>query len=76
MHLQCVQSWKGFCNSKSTGSVIAQISTQHREEIISNRKYATQLIDLILYLSRQGIAFRGHNEKKESLNQGTNLFFG
>jgi len=65
-----VESWKGYCNSKSKGSVIAQISAQNREEVIMNRKYVMQLIDIIIYLSKQGISFRGHDEKKESLNQG------
>jgi len=68
-----VESWKGYCNSKSKGSVIAQISAQHREEVITNQKYVMQLIDIIIYLSKQGISFRGHDEKKESLNQGTIL---
>lgn len=42
-----MESWKGYCNSKSKGSVIAQISAQNREEVIMNRKYVMQLIDII-----------------------------
>lgn len=70
MHLKCMESWLGYTKSKSTGSVIAQISAQCREEIIKNRMYAKHIIDIILYLSRQGIPFRGHDEAKNSLNQG------
>lgn len=70
MHLKCTESWLGYSKSKSTGSVIAQISAQCREEIIKNRMYTKHIIDIILYLSRQGIPFRGHDEAKNSLNQG------
>ncbi|KAE9521548.1 hypothetical protein AGLY_018048 [Aphis glycines] len=70
MHLKCMESWLGYTKSKSTGSVIAQISAQCREVIIKNQMYAKHIIDLILYLSRQGIPFRGHDEAKNSLNQG------
>lgn len=30
----------------------------------------SSLIDVMLYLAKQGIAFRGHNENLDSLNQG------
>jgi len=45
-----MESWLGYTKSKSTGSVIAQISAQCREEIIKNRMYAKHIIDIILYL--------------------------
>lgn len=73
MHLKCLESWTGYNNSKSNGSIISQISAQHKEEIVSNRTYIMKLIDLILYLSKQGISFRGHDENIASLNQGTYL---
>lgn len=31
------------------------------------------MIDIILYLARQGLALRGHNEKQESSNRGNFL---
>jgi len=65
-----MESWLGYSKINSTGSVNAQISAKCREEIIKNRIYAKHIIDIILYLSRQGIPFRGHHEAKHSLNQG------
>lgn len=65
-----MESWLGHSKSKSTGSVIEQISTQSKQEIMKNRIYAKHIIDIILYLTRQGIPFRGHDETKISLNQG------
>ncbi|VVC41441.1 Domain of unknown function DUF4371 [Cinara cedri] len=32
--------------------------------------YIKNLIDIVLYLGRQGLAFRAHNEEKTSINQG------
>lgn len=56
--------------SKSSGSVVSQLSTAHQEQIKKNRLYIKYLIEFTLYLAKQGIAFRGHNEDENSLNQG------
>jgi len=34
-----------------------------------NREYMNSLIDITQYLATQGLAFRGHDENKTSLNQ-------
>jgi len=39
----------------------------------SNRKYMKILVDIVLFISCQGIGFRGHDETKDSLNQGIKL---
>lgn len=64
-----MESWLGYSKSKSTGSVITQISAQSKEEIIKNCTYAKHIIDIILYLTRQGIPLRDHDQTKNSLNQ-------
>jgi len=66
-------NWSGYLSTKSIGSVITQISVQNKKEIIENRNYLKQIIDIVLYLTRQGISFRGHDETKESLNQGNKV---
>lgn len=62
--------WKAHKKSKITGSVHTLLTIANREDIIKNRNYIKCIIDIILYLSRQGIAFRGHLEDKNSLNKG------
>lgn len=62
--------WSAHTKSKSTGSVYTLLSNAKHEEVIKNRNYIKCIIDIILYLSRQGIAFRGHQEDSNSLNQG------
>jgi hypothetical protein len=50
--------------------VHAVLSITHSEQKEKNRKYVKTLIDLILFLARQGLAYRGHLESKDSNNQG------
>jgi len=49
---------------------LSNLSSGHQEQIKKNRTYILHLIDIVLYLGKQGNAFRGHSEDTESLNQG------
>ncbi|XP_050530995.1 zinc finger MYM-type protein 1-like [Daktulosphaira vitifoliae] len=69
-HLTCLAKWTAHKKSKITGSIVTQLSSQHSKLVEMNRQYMRALIDIVLLLSRQGIAFRGHNETSSSLNQG------
>jgi len=57
-------------SAKKSGSVVSQLSAAHQEEVKQNRNYICHIIDIVLYLSKQGMAFRGHSEETNSLNQG------
>ncbi|XP_025413291.1 zinc finger MYM-type protein 1-like [Sipha flava] len=46
------------------------MSTAIQKEIQTNIMYIKCLIDIVLYLGRQGIAFRGHREDETSVNKG------
>lgn len=70
-HMTCVSKLSSFYSSKTTGTVVAQLSSAHREQIRKNRQYISHLIDIVLFLGKQGVAFRGHYENDESINQGT-----
>lgn len=59
-----------YQKTKETGSVVAQLSSFHQKEVAKNRMYMSYLIEIVLYLAKQGISYRGHNEKCDSLNQG------
>lgn len=60
-----------YYSTKTTGNVIEQLSSANKEKILSNRLYLKKLIDIVLLLARQGIAFRGHIENTTSLNKGS-----
>jgi hypothetical protein len=51
-------------------TVMAQLNKQHEDEVIQNRNYLRVLITCILYLAKQGIAFRGHDENENLTNRG------
>jgi hypothetical protein len=46
------------------------LSTARSEQIERNRKYVKTLMDLILFLARQELAYCGHLESKDSNKQG------
>ena len=50
----------------SKKSCAALLNSQHAKEVTANRNYLRHIIQVILFLSRQGLAFRGNNEKKET----------
>jgi len=62
--------WHAHIQSKTTGSVNTLVTNAHRDKILENRDYMLTLIDIILVLAHQGVAFRGHIENETSLNQG------
>ncbi|KAL4083617.1 hypothetical protein QTP88_028933 [Uroleucon formosanum] len=68
-HLTCMVKWSAYQKTKETGSVYSQISSQHSLMVKNNRMYMKMLVDIVLFLSCQGIGFRGHDETKDSLNQ-------
>lgn len=38
---------------------------------MNNSKYVLNIIEIVLYLAKQDISFRGHREDSDSCNQGT-----
>lgn len=59
-----------YTSSKQSGSIMTKLSDAHNNQIAENRAYMAQLIEIVLYLGKQGLAFRGHSETCDSLNQG------
>ena len=57
--------------AKSGSSVAQQLSSVHAKQVEVNRRNVQRIIEAILFLGRQNIAFRGHNESSKSLNKGT-----
>lgn len=69
-YLVCLAKWSSFKQTKKSCSVHTSLETANREQISINREYLKIFIDIVLYLSKQGLAFRGHDEKELSTNQG------
>ena len=55
-------------------SCASQLNSQHAKEVEANRKYLIHTIQVIHFLAKQGLAFRGNNEnEKTSKNMGNFL---
>ena len=48
---------------------------QHNHKVRQNREVVKRLVIAALYLSRQELAFRGHDESAESSNKGNYVEF-
>lgn len=64
-HRQCSEQWHCFEQTKATGSIAAQLSESHRTSVQSNREYAASIVDILLYIGKQGLALRGHDEREQ-----------
>ena len=49
------------------------INSNHEKQVNLNRKNLKRIIETILFFGKQGLAFRGHDESKESLIKGNFL---
>lgn len=71
-HITAIIRWSAHKNSQKTGIVATKLLTTNQEQIQRNKEYMKCLIDIIIFLGRQGIPYRGHHEDEQSLNKGNN----
>lgn len=69
-HLQAEISRGLYANNNR---IDAQIVHSANRKVCENREILKVIIDVLLYLARQNIAFRGHDESFLSINQGNFL---
>lgn len=48
-------------------------TAMHNEKVKQNREILKRLIDCVIFLGKQELPFRGHDEGKGSLNRGNYL---
>lgn len=58
--------WPAHRSSNSAGTVICQLSSSHCKQVKENQEYLSQLINILLFLSCQGIPLRDRFEDKNS----------
>ena len=80
MHQLSLERHRGYCDSKAGFSVHEQLGEQaeqeksRREAAKSENREVVQIIfDCVLFLSKQGLPFRGHNESQAAGNRGNFL---
>lgn len=62
--------WFEYKRSLKEGSIVSKLSKVNKEHIEKNRQYIKCLIDIVIFLGRQGLPFRGHREDKDAFNKG------
>ncbi|CAI6376685.1 unnamed protein product [Macrosiphum euphorbiae] len=74
-HVICVQRWNDYLLVKKNHSlsIANQVNNVRQQNIIENREHLKFLLKAALFLSKQGLAFRGHNESDISKNIGNFL---
>lgn len=70
-HRFSMSKWKNY--KAPSENVLAQVSESHKTQIVEKKEYVKKIIDILLYLARQGLALRGHDESINSENKGNFL---
>ena len=73
-HLNCLEKWKTLAVAMQCNSTIdAVVLSSMEEEKIKWKNILYRLLDIVLFLSKQNLPFRGHRETEASLNKGNFL---
>lgn len=72
-HMDSTTLWNEYKNSLKTGSVVTKLANTHKLIVAENWKYAEKVTEALLFLAKQGLAIRGHDESKDSVNRGNFL---
>ena len=47
----------------SSSTITCQLDSHHKKDVEENRSYLKQIIEIVIWLCKQGLAFRGHNRE-------------
>ncbi|CAI6366510.1 unnamed protein product [Macrosiphum euphorbiae] len=72
-HLTSTVQYNSYKSSKLTGTIVTQLSTAKKNEILKNRQYMKVLINITLFCAKQGLALRGHDEKSSTVSNTGNF---
>lgn len=72
-HVLAAAAWASYELTKESGSIAVHIDHTKKKLIAENRDYLSKIIDIIKFLSKQGLAFRGHSEEDRSQHKGNFL---
>lgn len=73
LHIQALVNLKTFGNKRidvCLNESLKKNINKYNEKVDNNRYIVSKLIDITCFLAKQELAFRGHNEKSNSLNKG------
>ena len=72
--MNAYKTWQTFAQSDRVDVMLSQARREeirrHNEQVRQTREILKLLTDAVLYLSKQELPFRGHDESRDSLNKG------
>ena len=67
-HITSMTKWALFtANQKRNTSVLKQLNSAHKQQVISNRQYLQVTIECLMFAAQQNIAMRGHVESRKDI---------
>ena len=73
-HLEAYKKWKTFDATERVDILFSRARREevqrHNEQVRQNRETLKTNSEAVLFLSKQELAFRGHDESNDSLNKG------
>ena len=73
-HLEAYKKWKTFDVTERVDILFSRARREevqrHNEQVRQNREMLKTISEAVLFLSKQELAFRGHDESNDSLNKG------
>ena len=73
-HMLAMAKWSDYeVSRKKQNSVVTQLVSHHAEQVAENRKYLRMLIETVAFLAQQNIAFRGHFESTDDVNESSDI---
>ena len=73
-HMEAYKQWKVFDSREGVDVLFSRARREeverYNEEVRQNREMLKNIGEGVLYLAKQELAFRGHDESRTSLNQG------
>ena len=74
MHQTCMERWKTRqLMDKNKNSIASQTNSHHSAEVKKNRENLTIVIQILIFLAKQGLPLRAHDESENSKNKGNFL---
>ena len=73
-HLEAYKKWKTFDATERVDILFSRARREevkgHNEQVRQNRETLKTISEAVLFLRKQELAFRGHDESNDSLNKG------
>jgi len=73
-HLEAYKKWKTFDVTERVDILFSRARREevqrHNEQVRQNRDALKTISKSVLFLNKQELVFRGHNETNDSLNKG------